>query len=85
MSDRTTGSWALGRTLTEISRAEHGYLRLSEVDVIFYLAFCGVHGRKGADLRARCREAEPNPATGSALRLACRPGKRLRPKASQCG
>jgi hypothetical protein len=51
----------LGWSTTKISRSELGYVRLSQVDVIFYLAFCGVHGVHGAELQALCREAETKP------------------------
>src|SRR6266516_1182843 len=51
----------LGWSLTRVSRSERGYVQLSEIDVILYLAFCGVHGVHGDDQRAMCREAEPKP------------------------
>jgi transcriptional regulator with XRE-family HTH domain len=51
----------LGWSTTRISRSEHGYVHLSEIDVIVYLAFCGVYGIYGSDQRAMCREAEPKP------------------------
>jgi transcriptional regulator with XRE-family HTH domain len=51
----------LGWSVTRVSRSELGHLRLSVVDVITYLAFCGVYGNYGAELHAMCREAEPKP------------------------
>lgn len=47
----------LGWSTTRISRSERGYIQLSEIDVIFYLSFCGIHGISGSDQRAMCREA----------------------------
>jgi transcriptional regulator with XRE-family HTH domain len=54
-------SQELGWSTTKISRSERGYIRLSQVDVILYLAFCGIYGDHGAELQALCREAEPKP------------------------
>jgi transcriptional regulator with XRE-family HTH domain len=51
----------LGWSASRISRSERGYVRLSEIDVIVYLAFCGIYGIYGSDQRAMCREAEPKP------------------------
>jgi transcriptional regulator with XRE-family HTH domain len=51
----------LGWSITRISRSERGYVALSEIDVIVYLAFCGVYGTFGSAQRAMCREAEPKP------------------------
>src|SRR5205807_1401370 len=51
----------LGWSLTKVSRSERGYVQLSEIDVITYLAFCGVYGIHGDGQRAMCREAEPKP------------------------
>ena len=50
----------LGWSGTKVSRSECGYVRLNEMDVILYLAFCGVYGVHGSDQRAMCREAEAN-------------------------
>jgi transcriptional regulator with XRE-family HTH domain len=54
-------SGKLGWSTTRISRSERGYVQLSEIDVIVYLAFCGVYGIYGSVQRAMCREAEPKP------------------------
>ena len=51
----------LGWSGTKVSRSESGYVQLSEIDVILYLAFCGVYGTHGSEQRAMCREAEPKP------------------------
>lgn len=48
-------------TTTKISKAEHGLWRINTVDVITYLAFCGVYGNYTLPMRELCREAEPKP------------------------
>lgn len=60
MTEEELGEW-LGWSPTKVSRAERGYVHLSELDVVVYLAYCGVYGIHGADLKAMCREAEPKP------------------------
>ena len=51
----------VGWSASKISRIESGQIRLSEVDVIHYLAFCGIYGKHCAELRALVREATPKP------------------------
>lgn len=48
-------------TPTRISRIELGYNRLDEIDLILYMAFCGVYGPDAFEQRALCREAEAKP------------------------
>ncbi|WP_326916999.1 helix-turn-helix domain-containing protein [Actinophytocola sp.] len=59
-------SQELGWSTTTISRAELGHLHLSEVDVIIYLAFCGVYGIYGAELHACAAKPSPGSATSCA-------------------
>jgi transcriptional regulator with XRE-family HTH domain len=48
----------LGWSASKVARSEFGQVKLSTIDVITYLAFCGVYGKRSAELRAMCREAE---------------------------
>lgn len=48
----------VGWSPSRVSRVESGHLGLSEVDLIHYLAFCGVYPRDHGELLAMCRQAE---------------------------
>lgn len=60
LTEAELAEW-LGWSDSKVSRAEHGYVQLSEIDVILYLAHCGFHDLRDSALKALCREAEPKP------------------------
>lgn len=48
----------LGWSASKVARCEFGQVKLNTIDVITYLAFCDVYGKRSVELRAMCREAE---------------------------
>lgn len=57
---KLTGMQVAARTgwdVTRVSRAESGFMKLSEVDLLHYLAACGVHLANTQEALALCRDA----------------------------
>jgi transcriptional regulator with XRE-family HTH domain len=45
---------------SKVSRMENGFRKIAILDLIDYIALCGIYGKHGADYHAMCREAELN-------------------------
>jgi transcriptional regulator with XRE-family HTH domain len=48
----------IGWSSTKVSRVETGHTPISQVDLVHYLAYCGVYLKDAHDLLAKCRVAE---------------------------